>query len=78
MNDIQRYLVDEMVEEYRAGRLTRRELLRRATMITGNAAIAATVLGRLGAAPAVAAPGPAPRPRTASQSAPAIRTSRPG
>ena len=60
MNDMQRYLVDEMVEEYQVGRITRRELLRRATLITGSAAIAATFLRDLGPAAAAAAPSPRP------------------
>jgi carboxymethylenebutenolidase len=60
VNDLQKYLVEEMVEEYQAGRLSRRELLRRATLITGSAVVAGTVMSTLGTAPAAAAPAPRP------------------
>src|SRR4051812_12484323 len=61
VNDLQQYLVEEMVEEYQAGRISRRELLRRATLITGSAVVAGTVMSALGSAP-VAAAAPAARP----------------
>ena len=64
MNEMQRYLVEEMVEEYQAGRITRRELLRRATLITGSAVLASTVLAAVPTAPVAAAPTPRPMPQT--------------
>ncbi|HZU07729.1 MAG TPA: dienelactone hydrolase family protein [Chloroflexota bacterium] len=64
MNELQRYLADEMVEEYQAGRLTRRELLRRITLITGSVAMAEAFL----AAARVTAEEPA-RGRAAAASA---------
>jgi len=59
MNDLQRYLVDEMVDNYQSGRISRRELLRRATLITGSAALATGLVSNLGP---VAAAAPATRP----------------
>jgi carboxymethylenebutenolidase len=47
MNDVQRYLVEEFVEEYKAGRMDRRDLLKRITLITGAAA-SASMLVQLG------------------------------
>lgn len=44
MNEVQRYLIEEFVEEYHERRLSRRELLRRAALIMGGAAAAATAL----------------------------------
>jgi carboxymethylenebutenolidase len=64
VNDLQQYLVEEMVEEYQAGRITRRELLRRATLITGSAAIAGGVMSALGSAPVAAAPAARPAGQT--------------
>lgn len=55
MSDLQRYLVEEMVEEYQAGRLSRRELLRRVALITGSAALGASLLAGLGPARPAAA-----------------------
>jgi carboxymethylenebutenolidase len=47
MNDMQQYLVDEFVEEYRAGRMTRRDVLRRVTLLTGSAAVAGSLIGAI-------------------------------
>ena len=44
LNETQRYFIEEHVEDYRDGLITRRELARRATLIAGSAALAATVL----------------------------------
>lgn len=56
MTDLQQYLVDEMIEEFQAGRLSRRALLRRVGLITGSAAVGAALVGKLGAQPVAAAP----------------------
>ena len=77
MNDLQQYLVEEMVEEYQAGRITRRELLRRATLISGSAAIAGTLMSTLGSAPVAAAPAARPTGRPASRSVQPTRTLKP-
>ena len=50
LNDMQQYLVDEFVEEYQEGRLTRREALRRIGGIAGLAA-AAAILAACGSPP---------------------------
>lgn len=64
MNGMQQYLVEEMVEEYQAGRISRRELLRRVTLITGSAALAGSLLQAVPVAPAVAAPARRPAAQT--------------
>ena len=43
MTDMQRYVVEEWAEEYRQGRLARREFLRRMTLMCGGVALAAPV-----------------------------------
>jgi carboxymethylenebutenolidase len=44
LNETQRYFVEEHVEDFRDGLISRRELVRRVTLIAGGAAAAATVL----------------------------------
>jgi carboxymethylenebutenolidase len=48
MNDMQRYFVEEFVEEYREGHMSRRDMMRRVLLITGGVASAATTLIALG------------------------------
>jgi carboxymethylenebutenolidase len=48
MTDMQRYVVEEWAEEYKQGRLARREFLRRMAMMSGGVALAIPVLGSLG------------------------------
>ena len=48
LNDVQKYLIEEHVEEYQEGRIPRRELLRRVTLISGSAALAATIVAACG------------------------------
>src|SRR4051794_37178405 len=60
VHGLQRYLVEEIAEEYQHGRLSRRELLRRVTLMTGSAAVGASILAGLRPAPAMAAPAPRP------------------
>ncbi len=62
MHDLQRYLAEEMVEEYQAGRISRRELLRRVTLMLGSAALAGAFLATVRPVPVEAAP--ASRPTT--------------
>jgi len=40
LNETQRYFIDEHVEDYMDGLISRRELLRRVTLISGSAALA--------------------------------------
>ncbi|HKW78788.1 MAG TPA: dienelactone hydrolase family protein [Candidatus Limnocylindria bacterium] len=44
LNETQRYFVEEHVEDFRDGLITRRELVRRVTLIAGSAAAATTIL----------------------------------
>ena len=44
LNETQRYFIEEHVEEFRDGFISRRELIRRVTLIAGSAAAASTIL----------------------------------
>lgn len=73
LNDMQLYLVDEFVEEYQEGHLSRREALRRIAAITGSLALATAILSACSASPAtssasasVAASASGPVPSAAS------------
>ncbi len=48
MTDMQRYVVEEWAEDYKQGRLARREFLRRMALMCGGVALAVPVLGSLG------------------------------
>jgi carboxymethylenebutenolidase len=48
LNDFQRYVAEEFVDDYRAGHLSRRGMLRRIGLITGGAAMAVGFLKELG------------------------------
>src|SRR5512133_340043 len=52
LNHLQEYLAEEFVEEYKEGKMTRRQLLARILGITGGVASAAGLLTALGCAPA--------------------------
>lgn len=70
MDEMQRYLVEEFVEEYKAGRMARRELLKRISLITGAAA-SASLLAQLGVPERVEAePAAAPAAVPARQQVP--------
>ena len=60
LNETQRYFIEEHVEDFRDGFITRRELVRRVTLIAGGATAAAAILAACDATP-----------RPASASAPA-------
>jgi carboxymethylenebutenolidase len=67
MTDLGRYILEEWAEEYREGRLGRREFLRRVAVFGGGAARGMALLATLGVAVssdevAAAAGTPAPRP----------------
>src|SRR5215208_5925222 len=51
LNDMQRYLVEEEAEKWHEGRITRRELMRRITLLVGGAAAASSLLITLGCDP---------------------------
>jgi carboxymethylenebutenolidase len=69
LGDFQRYLLEEFVEDWREGEMTRREMVRRAVYITGGAASAATVLVSMGCAPQPA-PTAVAKPTEAAKAAP--------
>ncbi|TMI76819.1 MAG: dienelactone hydrolase family protein [Bacillati bacterium ANGP1] len=48
MGDLERYIVEEWAEDYRDGRLNRREFLRRVALMAGGTAVALPVLRQLG------------------------------
>ncbi|HKY52068.1 MAG TPA: dienelactone hydrolase family protein [Candidatus Limnocylindria bacterium] len=64
LNETQRYLIDEHIEEYQEGLISRRELLRRVTLISGSAAIGAAIVAACGPAPARTSPTPPPAAAT--------------
>ena len=51
MNDIQRRLSQRAADDYQAGKLTRREFLRRLAVISGGTVLGLTILGDLACAP---------------------------
>lgn len=59
LNDMQRYLVEEEAEKWREGRLSRREFIRRVTLVVGGAVAASGVLLSLGCDANAADPSPA-------------------
>jgi carboxymethylenebutenolidase len=71
MTDLGRYILEEWAEDYREGRLNRREFVRRVAVFGGGAARAVALLATLGVAvsadeAAAAAGAPAPAPVTAA------------
>jgi carboxymethylenebutenolidase len=74
MDDMQRYLVEEFVEDYKEGRMPRRELMKRISLITG-AAVSGSLLAQLGVPEQVAqaqAPASAGSAETVSPNDPEI------
>ncbi len=51
VNEIQRYILEEHVEDFEDGLISRRDLLRRVTLITGSLAATMSVLATLGCNP---------------------------
>lgn len=66
LNDMQLYLVDEFVEDYQEGHLSRREALRRIAAITGSLAFATATLAACGT--------PSPSTTSATAAAPIAGT----
>src|SRR5206468_2970582 len=65
MNELQTYMVHEYVADYKAGFLSRRDLVRRVLNITGGLGTTATLLLALGCSAPAAAPTTAPAPTSA-------------
>jgi carboxymethylenebutenolidase len=67
LGDFQKYLIEEFVEDWQHGEMSRREMVRRTCYITGGMASAATVLVSMGCAPQPAATATtAPKPTAAA------------
>jgi carboxymethylenebutenolidase len=66
LNETQRYFVEEHVEDFRDGLITRRELVRRVTLIAGGAAAAGTILAACDLSPRTGAGGVATPTATAA------------
>jgi len=71
MNDTQRYFVEEFAEDYLAGRMGRRDLLRRVFLITGSAAATASALLALGCSSNATGPSSPPAGKAAVPATPA-------
>ena len=65
MTDLQQYLVDEFVEDYQHGQMTRRDALRRIAAVTGSVALADALLAAC-AAPEAASTSQATSPSATS------------
>ena len=73
MNDIQRYFVEEFAEDYHAGQIGRRDLLRRVLLITGSVTATASALLALGCGSNDDAAGDAPSTASPAAQATASR-----
>jgi carboxymethylenebutenolidase len=65
LNDMQQYLVDEFVEDYQKGQMSRRDAIRRIAGIVGSMAIANSILAACGASGAPASGGATSPPAAA-------------
>lgn len=77
LNDMQQYLVDEYVEDYQEGLLSRRDALRRIAAISGSMVFATALLAACGttaSAPTATASSPTTAPAPAATSVPAATT----
>ncbi len=67
LNETQRYFIDEHIEDYMDGLISRRELLRRVTIISGSAVLAGSIVAACGTpAPSAASPTATAAAATAS------------
>jgi len=68
MTEFERYVVEEHIEDFDDGLISRRELIRRVTLITGSATASVALLSAMGcsAEPSGSAPPPAPTTRSTS------------
>lgn len=76
MSDLKQYLIDEFVEDYQEGRLTRREALKRLVGLTGRLVVANSILAACtpAAEPTATAAPPTSVPRTALPPTAALAT----
>jgi carboxymethylenebutenolidase len=67
MTDFERYVVEEHIEDFNDGLISRRELIRRITFITGSATASVALLSAMGCSPTPAGtPAPTPTARSTS------------
>jgi carboxymethylenebutenolidase len=66
MTDFERYVIEEHVEDFNDGLISRRELLRRVGLVTGSALTAAALLDTMGCSAQPANPPAAPSSRASS------------
>ena len=69
LNETQRYFIEEHVEDFREGQITRRELFRRVSLIAGSATLATTILAFATSACSAPVEGPAPAGRAPARGA---------
>jgi carboxymethylenebutenolidase len=70
LNETQRYFIDEHIEDYMDGLISRRELLRRVTLISGSAVLAGSIVAACGTpAPASTTGGAATQSAAAASAA---------
>lgn len=70
MTNFERYVVEEHVEDFNDGLISRRELLRRVTLITGSLAASLALLEAMGCGAEPTGTAPSPQGRTASSPQP--------
>jgi len=68
MTAFERYIVEEHIEDFQDGLISRRELLRRITLITGSATATVALLSAMGCSTTEPSGGAAPTPTTRSTS----------
>jgi carboxymethylenebutenolidase len=62
MTEFERYIVEENIEDFNDGLISRRELLRRVSLITGSTAATAALLTAMGCSAESSSSGPTPTP----------------
>lgn len=70
MTDFEKYVVEEHVEDFNDGLISRRELLRRVSLITGSAAAAVSLLSVMGCSTEEPSEAAAPTPTGRETSSP--------
>src|SRR2546427_2912735 len=70
MTDFERYVLEEHVEDFNDGIISRRELLRRVTLITGSLAATLTILEVMGCGSQPSGTAATPQPRASSTPVP--------
>src|SRR5437870_12569641 len=70
MTDFERYVLEEHVEDFNDGIISRRELLRRVTLITGSLAATLTILGVMGCGSQPSGTAATPQSRASSTPVP--------